>query len=261
MRESQEIAEEFSFDKEKAIAKSFSQRFQWEMILIGLGQAAIWLSLWPLVLSGFLDLWAGFLIACLCACFAYLPSHEAQHGNYSRGNPKLRWLDSLVGHITLITLKFPYHILRITHMKHHAYTNDPVKDPDYANAHNTSVLKVVKNVLDGSTLQFEKYLDIFESDKAFVNAFHQAIPIAMFYKFVPLVLVIIFPFETLLLWWLPAKIGSVYTTVFFSYYPHLGTSTGRYMNTRFWSHWMPRFLKSLNAASFYSSSSSRHRSL
>ena len=68
-------------------------------------------------------------------------------------------------------------------MKHHAYTNDPVKDPDYANAHNTSVLKVVKNVLDGSTLQFEKYLDIFESDKAFVNAFHQAIPIAMFYKF------------------------------------------------------------------------------
>ena len=242
MRESQEIAEEFSFDKEKAIAKSFSQRFQWEMILIGLGQAAIWLSLWPLVLSGFLDLWAGFLIASLCACFAYLPSHEAQHGNYSRGNPKLRWLDSLVGHITLITLKFPYHILRITHMKHHAYTNDPEKDPDYANAHNTSVLQVIKNVLDGSTLQFDKYLEVFQNDKAFVNSFHQAIPIAMFYKFAPLVLVIIFPFETLLLWWLPAKIGSVYTTVFFSYYPHLGTSTGRYMNTRFWSHWMPRFL-------------------
>ena len=120
MRESPEIAAEFSFEKEKALAKSFSQRFQWEMMLIGLGQAAIWLSLWPLVLNGFLDLWAGFLIASLCACFAYLPSHEAQHGNYSRGNPKLRWLDGLVGHITLVTLKFPYHILRITHMKHHA---------------------------------------------------------------------------------------------------------------------------------------------
>ena len=91
-------------------------------------QAAIWLSLWPLVLNDLLDLWAGFLIASLCACFAYLPSHEAQHGNYSRGNPKLRWLDGLVGHITLVTLKFPYHILRITHMKHHAYTNDPEKD-------------------------------------------------------------------------------------------------------------------------------------
>ena len=242
MRESPEIAAEFSFEKEKAIAKSFSQRFQWEMILIGLGQTVIWLSLWPLVLNGIIDLWVGFLIASLCACFAYLPSHEAQHGNYSRGNPKLRWLDEFVGHITLITLIYPYHLLRVTHMKHHAYTNDPEKDPDYLNAHTSSVLKVIKNVLDGSTVDFEKYLKVFSADKAFVNSFEKAIPIALLYRFILLVLVIIFPLETLLLWWLPAKIGTVYTTVFFSYFPHLGTSTGRYQNTRFWTHWMPRYL-------------------
>lgn len=242
MRESPEIAAEFSFEKEKAIAKSFSQRFQWEMILIGLGQAAIWLSLWPLVLNGIIDLWVGFLIAILCACFAYLPSHEAQHGNYSRGNPKLRWLDGFVGHITLITLIYPYHLLRVTHMKHHAYTNDPEKDPDYLNAHAGSVLKVIKNGLDGSSVDYEKYLEVFSTDKAFVNSFEKAIPIALLYRFTLLVLVIIFPLETLLLWWLPAKIGTVYTTVFFAYYPHLGTSTGRYKDTRFWSHWMPRFI-------------------
>jgi beta-carotene hydroxylase len=242
MRESPEIAAEFSFEKEKAIAKSFSQRFQWEMILIGLGQTVIWLSLWPLVLNGIIDLWVGFLIASLCACFAYLPSHEAQHGNYSRGNPKLRWLDEFVGHITLITLIYPYHLLRVTHMKHHAYTNDPEKDPDYLNAHTSSVLKVIKNVLDGSTVDFEKYLKVFSADKAFVNSFEKAIPIALLYRFILLVLVVMFPLETLLLWWLPAKIGTVYTTVFFSYFPHLGTSTGRYQNTRFWTHWMPRYL-------------------
>jgi beta-carotene hydroxylase len=242
MRDSPEIAAEFSFEKEKVIAKSFSQRFQWEMILIGLGQAAIWLSLWPLVLNGIIDLWVGFFIAILCACFAYLPSHEAQHGNYSRGNPRLRWLDGFVGHITLITLIYPYHLLRVTHMKHHAYTNDPEKDPDYLNAHTSSVLKVIKNVLDGSTVDFGKYLEVFSTDKAFVNSFKKAIPISLLYRFTLLVLVIIFPLETLLLWWLPAKIGTVYTTVFFSYFPHLGTSTGRYQNTRFWSHWMPRYL-------------------
>ena len=242
MRESPEIAAEFSFEKEKAIAKSFSQRFQWEMILIGLGQTVIWLSLWPLVLNGIIDLWVGFLIASLCACFAYLPSHEAQHGNYSRGNPKLRWLDEFVGHISLITLMYPYHLLRVTHMKHHAYTNDPEKDPDYLNAHTSSVLKVIKNVLDGSTVNYEKYLKVFSADKAFVNSFEKAIPIALLYRFILLVLVIIFPLETLLLWWLPAKIGTVFTTVFFSYFPHLGTYTGRYQNTRFWTHWMPRYL-------------------
>tara|TARA_Y100000992_G_scaffold301299_1_gene271864 strand:+ start:1130 stop:2023 length:894 start_codon:yes stop_codon:yes gene_type:complete len=242
LRESSEIVAEFSFEKEKAIAKSFSQRFQWEMILIGLGQASIWLSLWPLVLNGILDLWMGFLIASLCACFAYLPSHEAQHGNYSRGNPKLRWLDGFVGHISLITLMYPYHILRVTHMKHHAHTNDPVKDPDYFNAHAKSVFHVIKNSSDGSSTDFGKYLEVFSSDKAFVNSFEKAIPIALLYRFILLVLVVIFPLETLLLWWLPAKIGTVYTTVFFSYYPHLGTSTGRYKDTRFWSHWIPRFL-------------------
>ena len=242
MRESPEIAAEFSFEKEKAIAKSFSQRFQWEMMLIGLGQAAIWLSLWPLVLNGIIDLWVGFLIAILCACFAYLPSHEAQHGNYSRGNPKLRWLDGFVGHITLITLIYPYHLLRVTHMKHHAYTNDPEKDPDYLNAHAGSLLKVIKNSLDGSSVDYGKYLEVFSTDKAFVNSFEKAIPIALLYRFTLLVLVIIFPLETLLLWWLPAKIGTVYTTVFFAYFPHLGTSTGRYKDTRFWSHWMPRYI-------------------
>ena len=63
-----DIDQEFSFEKEKATAKSFSQRFQWEMMLIGLGQAAIWLSLWPLVLLDYIPLWTGFFIASICAC-------------------------------------------------------------------------------------------------------------------------------------------------------------------------------------------------
>ena len=37
----QKIPDEFSFEKEKAIAKSLSQRFHWEMIAIGMGQATI----------------------------------------------------------------------------------------------------------------------------------------------------------------------------------------------------------------------------
>ena len=239
----QGISAEFSFANEKAIAKSFSQRFQWEMILIGLGQAAIWLSLWPLVLLGYIPLWAGFFIASICACFAYLPSHEAQHGNFSRGNVKMRWLDSLVGHITLVTLLSPYEILRVTHMKHHAYTNNPEKDPDYLNAHSGSLLRVIKRSVDGSsTADYGKYLDVFEDDKAFVNSFQKAMPVALLYRACLLSLVVIFPLETLLLWWLPAKIGTVYVVVFFSYYPHIGTSTGRYKDTRFWSHWMPRYI-------------------
>ena len=243
MIRSRDVSLEHSFENEKAIAKGFSQRFQWEMILIGIGQAMIWLTLWPLVIKGFVPLWAGFCIATICACFAYLPSHESQHGNYSRGNPKMRWLDSLVGHITLITLISPYEILRVTHMKHHAYTNDPEKDPDYLNAHSGSLFRTIKRSADGSnTGDYAKYLDIFSSDKAFVNSFNNAIPMALFLRGTLLTLVVLFPLETLLLWWLPAKIGTVYVVVFFSWFPHVGTSQGRYQDTRFWSHWMPRYI-------------------
>ena len=243
MSNSLDIDPKYSFDNEKAIAKSFSQRFQWEMILIGMGQAVIWLSLWPLVIEGFIPLWSGFCIASICACFAYLPSHESQHGNYSRGNPKMRWLDTLVGHITLVTLISPYEILRITHMKHHAYTNDPEKDPDYLNAHSESLLKTIKRSADGSsTSDYEKCLDVFANDKNFVNSYKKAIPIALLYRAILLTLVVIFPLETLLLWWLPAKIGTVYVVIFFSWFPHQHTLKGRYKDTRFWSHWMPRYV-------------------
>ncbi len=190
---SKDVSAEFSFEKEKAIAKSFSQRFQWEMILIGIGQAMIWLSLWPLVINGIIPLWAGFCIASLCACFAYLPSHESQHGNYSRGNPKMRWLDSLVGHITLITLISPYEILRVTHMKHHAYTNDHEKDPDYLSAHSGSLIKTIKRAADGSSVSdYEKCLEVFAHDKNFVNSYTKAIPIALLYRATLLTLVVIF---------------------------------------------------------------------
>jgi beta-carotene hydroxylase len=240
MEDNQIISEEFSFSKEKEIAKSFSKRFQWEMIAIGLGQVAVWLTLWPMVIYSIIPLWAGFLIATICACFAYLPSHEAQHGNYSRGNPKMKWLDGFVGHLTLITLAIPYHLLRVTHMKHHAYTNNSIKDPDYDNSHGP-LFSVIKNSLDGTSINYQKFLEVFESDKAFTESFNKAVLLLLLFRASMMVLVVLFPLETLLLWWLPAKIGTVYTTVFFSWYPHQETGEGRYKDTRFWSHWIPRF--------------------
>ena len=69
----EQMSEEFSFEKEKEIARTFSKRFQWDMMLIGIGQATIWLSLWPLVIYDYISLFYGSLIAIVCACFTYLP--------------------------------------------------------------------------------------------------------------------------------------------------------------------------------------------
>lgn len=235
------VAEEFSFAKEKEIAKSFSKRFQWEMILIGAGQATIWLSLWPLVIFDHISLTLGSVIAIICACFAYLPSHEAQHGNYSRGNPKRKWIDTFVGHYTLVTLMFPYEVMKSTHLKHHAHTNNPEKDPDYETASARSLWDVIVRTQVG-TAKYEEVAETYKNDAAFMSQFQRGAVVGLIYRVVLLILVIIFPLQTLFLWWLPSKIGIIYLATFFSWYPHYQVGTGRYKDTKFWRHWMPRYL-------------------
>ena len=38
---------------------------------------------------------------------------------------------------------FPHDLMRCTHMKHHAYTNNPEKDPDYDTASAKSLWEVI----------------------------------------------------------------------------------------------------------------------
>jgi len=53
---------------------------------------------------------------------------------------------------------------------------------------------------------------------------------------------VFFPLETFLLWWLPRKLATSYLGVIFSMEPHNKLPKGRYIDTRFWSNGIPRFL-------------------
>ena len=88
--------------EEAAIAQKYMKRVPWEMVAWGIGNFAVWLSLWPLTFSGVLPLWAAFLVSTLCCTLAYLPSHDAQHQNIARKGSKLHWVNELVGHVSLI---------------------------------------------------------------------------------------------------------------------------------------------------------------
>ena len=232
-------AERYTIGAERKLAASFMGRIQWEAIAIGLGQCTLWFANGWFVLSGTYSLWVGFPIAVLCCAVAYLPSHEGQHGNISGGQKQWKWLDRVVGEISLIPLAYSHEILRVTHMKHHAHTNDPERDIDI-NSTGPHWWNAAIGVHRGIPRDMiERYS---EEDPAFKAAVGQGILIQKAYHLLTLVLAVFLPLETLLLWWLPRKLGLSYLYIFFSWYPHYPFEQGRYKDTRFWQSRIPRFL-------------------
>jgi len=224
---------------EKDIARKYIGGLPWMMVVWGLGNLAIWLSLFPLVMTGVLPLWFGFIIATLNVTICYLPSHEAQHSNIAKPGTPLRWLNEFVGRVSTIPLVFPYGVLRLTHMKHHAYTNDPEDDPDYfnkapnwlASAWNTIKAKQ-PGYEDRYGIALEKMGDTPEVRAAVTEAIiwrlsHIVILCAMAWSG--------FALEAFFLWFIPKHLGSIYIIAFLSWAPHHPfTEKGRYRDTRAW---------------------------
>ncbi len=232
---------DLSPEAERKVARQFMGRIQWEAIVVGIGQCLLWFTNWWLVLAGTLPLWAGFLIATFCALFAYLPSHEGQHGNISGRRKNWKWLDSLVGHISTIPLATSHEFLRVTHMKHHAHTNDPELDVDIRTKGERwwhAALGVHKGYeADAAVRLHAKW------DPAFAQGLRRGLLVMKLYSLVRLVLVVFYPLETLFLWWLPEKIAYSYLGVYFSWLPHYPMEeSGRYKDTRFWQIRLPRYL-------------------
>ena len=242
LREDSDI--NFSLDKEREVARAFMGRMEWEHIVIGLGQFCVWLATWILVLSHVIPVWSGCVIATISTAFAYLPSHAGQHGHFSGKHGHFTWLNALVSQISLIPLAQSHDILKATHMKHHAQTNDPKRDPDYYHTHVDNWLQAaVKIQLQTGDGKFRDMLKTFaEEDAGFSRALGRGTVVSTIFLISQMVIVVIYPIETLLLWWIPRKLATSYLGVTFSHAPHKNLSVGRYKDTRFWSNIFPRYL-------------------
>ena len=236
---------DLSIEAEREVARTFIGRIEWEMILIGLGQFIIWVLTWVLVVNAIIPLFLGFLIALFTACNAYLPSHAGQHGHLSGGRKNLQWLDFWVGQISVIPLAQSHDALKATHLKHHAHTNDPDNDPDFFHGNANTWLGAVRNVNvsyndDGPAMKtIGKHM---EEDPKFKAALEKGGAWTLLFYFVQIFMAILYPLETLLLWWIPKRVATSYLGVVFSYLPHSGLGSGRYKDTRFWTNKIPRFL-------------------
>ena len=163
----------------------------------------------------------------------------------SGGRKNLQWLDFWVGQISVIPLAQSHDALKATHLKHHAHTNDPDNDPDFFHGNAKSWLGAVKNVNvsfndEGPAMQcIEKHM---EEDPKFKAALEKGGAWTLLFYFAQIFVAILYPIETLLLWWIPKRVATSYLGVVFSYLPHSGLDSGRYKDTRFWTNKIPRFL-------------------
>lgn len=221
--------------REKAIADRFIGGFPWIMVLWPLVNTTLWLSLWPLVMTGTLPLWAGFLIAVVNCTAAYLPSHDAQHHIIAPEGSSWHWFNEFIGWYSLVPLGAPLSVLRVTHFEHHRHTNDPLLDPDFPMAANSTWAAIGKALVK-SQPRHERYgatLKRLGTPAAKSAAVHGMMAKTLQYSILAALAWSGHVWEALLLWWLPLKIGSVYINFYLSWAPHQPMSGhGRYKDTR-----------------------------
>jgi beta-carotene hydroxylase len=224
--------------EESAIARKYMGKLPWEMVIWGLGNFCVWVALWPLTFSGILPLWAGFLLSTFCITISYLPSHDAQHSIIAAEGTPLRWLNELVGHVSIIPLVLPYRIAWITHRQHHAHANDPDLDPDYYNNGDTWMRAVWNGIQGRQPGADSAYKTIGQTsdDPQIKRALMEGVALnTSFYVILAALAWSGYALEACFMWWLPRHIASSYIQLFLSWAPHYPTQeTGRYRDTRAW---------------------------
>jgi len=227
--------------EERAIAMQFHGGATWVYAALTVTCFAIWVSLFPLAILGYLGpvgLTLGFLFSTFCAAYGFIPSHEAMHSNiYPRGH-KLYWVNELTGHLSTIPIALGFGVARLTHMEHHKYTNDPQLDPDYTDGAPNwwqAILKTWWNRqpgVEGSVHRYKKMMVDMNTPAsrkaAMQTTILQLVMLGTFFGMAWSGYAI----EVAVLWWLPRQVGLSWIRYWLSWAPHHPQERGRYKNTK-----------------------------
>ena len=233
---------------ERAVAGRFMGGLQVRIVVEFLVSTAAWIAVLVLGITGVIPLWLGLIVNSIVATTFYMPMHEAAHGNIT-GRPKgERRLDDVIGMLCSIPVGFSYTAHRASHLRHHAFTNDPDRDPDRFTG-GPLALVPAKWLMQVTLLTF---LPVF----AFIPPARRLLPATIkralaadagnrrmglvqlrFWFLTTAVLVVAFltgyGWPALLLWYLPARIQGLWLILVFAWFPHRpAREVGRYVDTR-----------------------------
>lgn len=210
--------------------------------------SAAWIGVIVLGVNGTIPLWLGLILNTVVASTFYMPMHEATHGNIWGRTTSGKWVEDLIGMLCAIPLGFSYKAHRPSHMRHHAHTNDPLKDPDF---HTAGPMHTVLKSWYGQVM-LTTFLPVF----AFIPAARRILPTTMlvmmraetgskktgliqlrFWLLTNAFLVIAilngYGWQAVMLWYLPSRLQALWLLTIFAWFPHHpATKVGRYVDTR-----------------------------
>jgi beta-carotene hydroxylase len=234
--------------EERAQASPYWGKVEPRIILTFLFFSAAWIAVIVLGVNGSIPLWLGLILNTVIASTFYMPMHEATHGNIWGRTTSGKWIEDLIGMLCAIPLGFSYKAHRSSHMRHHAHTNDPLKDPDF---HTAGPMHTVLKSWYGQVM-LATFLPVF----AFVPAARKLLPAAMLvmmraetgsrkagliqlrfwfltHAFLVLAILTGYGWQALMLWYLPSRLQALWLLTIFAWYPHHpATKVGRYVDTR-----------------------------
>lgn len=229
--------------QEREIARKYyaeGQKIRWRYVAATIAGFALWVSLFPLAILDVMPLWAAFIVSYLIATAGYVTAHEAMHSTIGRKGTKGWFWNELTGQLSMIPLMFPFSIARITHLQHHRFPNDPVRDPDYPDGApnlRAALWKGWLNRQPGKTAQAHHIKRVLLEEIGTPearSALKQTVLLQMAGTFFFIGMALAgYAMEIAMVWWLPRWLALIHTHVFFSWETHHPqTGTGRYDNTR-----------------------------
>lgn len=250
-RESPEITRNERLEQvrsEGAIAAKYWGEVQLRVILTFVAFTVCWSGVVFLGVEGSLPLWLGLVLNSIFASTFYMPLHEATHKNIMGRSTGGRWVEEVIGRLASVPTGIEFTSHRAGHMRHHAYTNDPARDPDHFTEGPMSALPLK---FYGMTMLYA-FLPFF----ALIKPLRVALPrvlreklesregskaegkAQMRFWFVSTVVLVAclvtgHGMSALCLWWLPARIQLCWLMFIFAWYPHHpAKETDRYRHTR-----------------------------
>lgn len=233
---------------EGVVAAKYWGDIQHRMIATFVVFLACWTTVVVAGASGTIPLWLGLILNSFFATTFYMPMHEATHKNIMGKSTRGRGVEDAIGLLCSIPTGIEFTAHRAGHMRHHAYTNDPARDPDHFTS---GKLRELPKKLYGVTM-----LNVFLLVFALVKPTRVLLPSSLkeklssrdgskeegkaqirFWFVSTVVLVASFltghGLDALCLWWIPARIQFCWLVFIFAWYPHHPASeTSRYRHTR-----------------------------